>query len=157
MSSIPLPLVQVIHENLATVMTFAFSKAALEDTLASHFAGGWKPLRVALLEIPQTRADRAAIELATFLRFLDDEEKLADYLRATKWPSFGRVLKQTTPIEQLYLRDLSNKVIHARQLVWEISNRDRPLLVCVSGDPARWIRAEIDLIALAGFCGALNG
>jgi hypothetical protein len=153
MPQIPLPLVQVIHENLSTVMTFAFSRTALEEWTESNFLGEWKPLRRALFDIPESRAIRAMIELATFLRFLDDEEHLGNYLKGAQQPAFGRLEPDGQPEEDLYLRDLTNKVIHARELRWDFKSPGRPMLICLSD--SRWRRAEIDLKLLARFCGML--
>jgi len=156
MSRVPLKHVQIVHENLATVMTYAYSFGPLSELIDTHFPGEWKPLREALFDTPRSRADRAIIELAIFLRLLDDSENLADYLKASGWPSFGKLQKDGLPDEEIHLRDMTNKFVHAASFDWNLSDPDRPLLICNSGNVTRWRRAEIDLLALAGFCGALT-
>jgi hypothetical protein len=63
---------------------------------------------------------------------LDDDENIAEYLRQTGGHSFGRVVKKDQPDEPLYLRDLTNKIIHAHHLEWDFSIPDGPKLVCIS-------------------------
>jgi hypothetical protein len=66
-----------------------------------------------LFTVSEQRVEKACLELATFVRMLDDDENIADYLRQTGGHSFGRVMKKDQPDEPLYLRDLTNKIIHA--------------------------------------------
>lgn len=150
-----LPLTQLIHDNLSVVMTFAFSRKALETLRNTKFTGEWKYLDKVLFSISEQRAVKACIELAGFLRLLDDQEILSDYLKQTRGYSFGRVIKENQPDEELYLRDLTNKIMHAASLQWDFSNPDNPKLNCISNKPERWGSAEIEVIALAAFCGQL--
>ena len=148
-------LTRLIHENFSVVMNHAFSQPALGEMLEKNFHGEWKHLRRAVFEISEERANRALIELASLLRILDDREGLSDYLRKTKGHNFGLVYKEDGSTEELFLRDLTNKIVHAHQLVWDFSEKDNPKVICISPDPKRWQRAEIILIRFAGFCGQL--
>jgi hypothetical protein len=155
MSRFSQPVTHLIHENLSILVTFAFSRTPLQALRNEKLGGEWKYLDRALFTVSEQRAERACLELATFIRLLDDDENIADHLRQTGGNSFGRVIKQNQPDEQLYLRDLTNKIIHAHHLEWDFSMSEAPKLVCVSRQPDRWLKAEVDLVALAAFCGQL--
>jgi hypothetical protein len=154
MSRFSQPLTHLIHENLSVLATFAFSRAPLQ-ALRDKFHGEWKYLDRALFTVSEQRAEKACVELATFIRMLDDDENIADYLRQTGGNSFGRLIKKDQPDEPLYLRDLTNKVIHAHHLEWDFSAPEAPKLICVSRQPERWLKAEADVVAVAEFCGQL--
>src|SRR5690349_5383677 len=154
MTNLPLPFTTLIHENLAIVLTYAYSYKALQSDLLSTFQGEWKFLRKTIDELAPARATRAFVELASLLRLLDDREKISGYLRQTGGHDFGRVIKDGAPDERLYLRDLTNKVVHAADYRWSFEGT-APKLICISSDPDRWKAAEINLAALAAFCGQL--
>ncbi len=155
MSRFSQPLTHLIHENLSVLVTFAFSRTPLVSLRESKFRGEWKYLDRALFTVSEQRAERACLELATFIRLLDDDENIASYLRETGGHRFGRVMKKDEPDEPLYLRDLTNKIIHAHHLEWDFSMPDEPKLVCISRQPDRWLKAELEVVALAAFCGQL--
>lgn len=155
MSRFSQPLTHLIHENLSVLVTFAFSRTPLESLRDSKFKGEWKYLDRALFTVSEQRAERACLELATFIRLLDDDENVGGYLRQTGGGSFGRVIKTGQPDEPLFIRDLTNKIIHAQQLNWDLTVHDNPKLICISRQPDRWFRAEVELVALAAFCGQL--
>ncbi|HSN18569.1 MAG TPA: hypothetical protein VLV87_10220, partial [Gammaproteobacteria bacterium] len=67
----------------------------------------------------------------------------------------GRLLKKEGLKENLYLRDLTNKIIHAADLEWNFSDSDKPKLKCIAKDTERWTSAEIDVVSLAALCGRL--
>jgi hypothetical protein len=56
------------------------------------------------------------------------------------------------------LRELTNKIIHAKDLSWDLSNEHAPKLICTASDDQKdkfkWIRAEVDIVNLAFFCDA---
>lgn len=156
MTQYQLPLTRIIHANLAIVMTFAFSRQPLQQLVSGKFKGEWSYLSKAVFEIPEENAVRAMLELASLLRLLDEGEQLGDYLRQTQSAAdFGRVFKDGQPDEPLYLRDMTNKIVHAQRLEWDFMESSDPKLVCVSQDPTRWDKAEVRIIALAAFCGML--
>lgn len=146
---------KLIHENLSIVMTFCFSWKPLSDLIETKFIGEWKYLRKGLFEVSEVRAEKACLELAMFLRILDDDENLSGYLKQTSDFSFGRLILDGKPDEKLGLRDVCNKIIHASDIHWDLTNEEKPILVCNSREPKRWIRAEIDVVNLATFCGQL--
>ena len=155
MNRIPLPLTHLIHENLSIILTFAFSRPALA-ALRERFLGSWKYLDKLIFDISELRAVKVCIELATFIRALDDEQNVGQELKELDDSSFGRVLKADQPDERLYLRDLTNKIIHANSFEWDFTVPDAPTLVCISnGDPKRWYKAEVELVKLASFGGKL--
>lgn len=61
--------------------------------IESKFLGEWKYLNKALFDVSAERAEKACLELALFLRMLDDEEKISAYHDATKnVPNCGRLI-----------------------------------------------------------------
>jgi hypothetical protein len=95
------------------------------------------------------------LELATQLRLLDDHEDIASYLREENHRGFGKVVNQAGIEETLYLRDMTNKIMHSASIEWKLDDPDNPVVVCHSDDLNRWLRAEIELRRLAGFVGML--
>jgi len=151
----PLPYTRLIHENLSIILTFAYSLRPIENVLDRGFRGEWKFLRKTIYEIGGQNAMRAAIELAAFLRLLDDAEKISSYIVGTGMTDYGQVFKQDGTAEPLYLRDMTNKIVHATDWRWNINSPDQPKLVCISDDPDRWVKAEVDIERLAALCGLL--
>jgi len=135
-------------------MSYAFATPVLLN-LINRFQGEWKYLRKALFEMPVPEANLALLELTTQLRLLDDYEDISGYLREEGRQAFGKVVKQDGSEEPLYLRDMTNKVIHSASIEWQLADPENPLVVCHSNDTKRWLRAEIQLLRLAAFCGQL--
>ena len=155
MAKLSLPLTRLVHENLSILMTFCFSRPGLERLLETKFQGEWKYLRKGLFEVSEQRAEKACLELAMFLRILDDEEDLSGYLQQTGYPNFGRLHFDEKPEESLTLRDVCNKIIHAASLNWRFESDEQPVLVCHSRETDRWLRAEVDIVSVAAYCGNL--
>lgn len=155
MSNFPLPLTRLIHENLSVVMTYAFSRGSLEGLIERNFAGEWKYLRKAIFEISEERAIKGCIELAMYLRALDDEEKMSAWINANSGGSFGQTICSDGSTKALAFREVANKIIHAAQFSWDISIENRPFLICAPRDNQRWREANIDIVAVAGFCGQM--
>ena len=156
MSTFPLPLTQLVHENLSVVMTFAFSRGPLERLVEEKFAGEWKYLRKFVFDIAEARAIKGCIELAVYLRALDDEEKMSAWLRENSGRSFGQVTGADGSTKPLALREVANKIIHAADFSWDFSTENKPFLICTPrGDNQRWRQASIDIVAVAAFCGQL--
>jgi hypothetical protein len=151
-SSFSLPFTRLVHENLSIVMTFAFSRRPLEELVQDKFLGEWKYLRKMLFEISTERAEKAAIELAVFLRLLDDEEDISGFL-ATSGRGFGTLVDKSGKRKPLKFRDVANKIIHASGLEWDFSLENQPILVCHSRDKEKWSRAEISVVALSAMAG----
>jgi len=135
-------------------MCFAYSKRPLEK-VRTTFTGEWKYLNKALFIISEERAEKACLELALFLRMLDDDEKLSASYANTGAPNCGRLIMKDKPEEVLTFREFANKVIHASNLEWKLSEEAPPLLICHSRDEEKWIRADVDIIAIAAVCGQL--
>jgi hypothetical protein len=152
MNTLSLSLTQLIHDNISVLMTFAFSRKPLELLTETRFKGEWKFCSKAFFTLSEQRAAKSCIELASFLRLLDDQENISGYLKQKGGHGLGRVIKQGQSEEILYLRDLTNKIMHAANFEWDFSNPDNPTLICISNQPKRWGSAEIDLVALAAFC-----
>lgn len=108
-----------------------------------------------MLELPAQRAERASLELAVLLRYLDDERGLSDQYRGHSAIDFGRLHAKNGSVLALDLRDVVNKIIHAVSFEWDLSAPERPVLVALSRDAERWTRAEIDVAALCVVCGEL--
>jgi hypothetical protein len=138
-------------------MNFAYSRQPLENLVTTEFVGEWKYLRKALFEISEQHATRACIELALFMRLLDDKEDLSRLLGHMRRRGFGNLFHTSKPPSPLKMRDVANKVIHAIEYHWDFSRENNPLLICIAAqdDNHKWVRAEIDINELAAFCGEL--
>ncbi|MGH7979853.1 MAG: hypothetical protein ACREE6_10800 [Limisphaerales bacterium] len=69
-------------------------------------------------------------------------------------PNCGKLMMGDGSQKVLTFREMANKVIHSNRLEWEFS-KPNPVLICHSSDKERWIRAEIDIVAVAAVCGGL--
>lgn len=156
MGRFPLPLTKLIHENLGIVMCFAFSRGPLEAMVRTQFGGEWKYLHKAILELPETRAQKACIELALFLRILDDEIGISTIHSSSKSiPCCGKLTLKNGRVENLPFREAANKIIHSSRIEWEFGESSTPTLICTTRKPEKWTKAEIDLVGLASVCGQL--
>lgn len=154
MNQSSLPLTRFVHENLSIVMCFAYSQQPLAEMVEDKFAGEWKFLNNVLFGISAERAEKACLELALFLRMLDDEEDISGYHAATKnVPNCGRLIIKDESEKTLPFREVSNKMIHSSRLEWDFVGE--PLLICHPRDKERWLRAEVDIVALAVVCSRL--
>ncbi len=155
MATISLPLTRLIHENLSIIVDFCFSRAAVGEMMQS-FLGEWKYLRKTVYEVSETRAEKAILELALFLRMLDDREGLSEYLRQTKNNiRYGRLHMSGGAEKQLKMRDVANKIIHASHFEWAFGDPKAPRLICHAPKQEKWASAEIEIMAVASFCGQL--
>ena len=161
MNKYPIRLTQLVHENLSTVMTYAYSRIPLIVLMQDkfpQFPDGWKYLEKALFEISNEKANRAITELAMLLRIIDDEEQITHHhtLGWKPWPCGNLLLKNGDKI-QLTIREFANKIIHAKTFDWKLEEGKHPKVICYSRENNRkWDKAEVDLVALAGFCGGLT-
>jgi hypothetical protein len=103
----------------------------------------------------EQRAVKACIELAFFIRLLDDKEDISGYFKQTYERSFGHLIMNDKSDERLKLREVANKIIHASNFDWDFSTENSPVLVCHSKSTEKWVRAEVNVVALAEFCGQL--
>jgi len=128
---------------------------ASEDFLGDRLQGEFKFLDKTINRIGPEHAIRAFIELAAYLRLLDDSlnRQLSGVFARQK---FGRIAKKDGSEEPLFLRDLTNKIVHAKEWKWDTSAPNEPKLICLSNDPDRWLAAEVDINAFAVFCGGLG-
>ncbi|MGB7816016.1 MAG: hypothetical protein WBL28_06680 [Methylotenera sp.] len=157
MPNLTLPARQLIRENIAAMLTFAFSRRPLEELYKSTFVGEWDKLKDTLFDITQHRAERACLELALLLRYLDDDEELAKYVEERSNFTFGRLMLSDDSETELALRDVANKIIHAKGFEWmESQHTCYPMLVCHSREGEKWARAEVELVNLAAVCGNLT-
>jgi hypothetical protein len=158
MERYPMQLTRLVHENLSIVMAFAYSRKPLIDIIEKTFVGEWKYLERAIFELGEEKANRAITELAILLRILDDEERITDYDNkiGMNW-NCGRLTLENGEIKELSVRDFSNKIIHAKTFKWDFPVNELPKLICYARDDdgRKWNKAEVDLVAIAGFCGRL--
>lgn len=157
MTTLLLPVARLVRENLSVLMTFAFARGPLHDLITKNFIGDWKYLHETVFSMSQQRAEKACLEMALFLRYLDDEQGLSKYVEGKTNFQFGTLHLRDGGKEDLKLREVANKIIHATGFEWDISNPNRPLLVCHSRDKEQWVRAEVDIVNLAAVCGNLAG
>jgi hypothetical protein len=137
-------------------MCFAYSRKPLSEMIESKFRGELKYLNKALFDISAERAEKACLELALFLRMVDDEEKVSEYHAATKnVPNCGRLIMKDGSEKPLPFREVANKIIHSTRLVWEVLASPDPTLICHTRDKEQWLRAEVNIVAVAAVCGGL--
>lgn len=155
MYQFPLPLTQLILENLSVVMTFAYSRVPLERLRQDQFPGEWKALEKSLFEISEDRATKALIELGIFMRHLDDAEGISKTLPKAGW-DFGKLTCRDGRNERLSLRDVANKLLHSVSFVWDLSDEASPRLICNAQESQKqWEVAEINVVTVAAACGLL--
>lgn len=148
---------RVIQENLSIIMTFAYSRRPLAEMFEGRFRGRFPYLHNALFGISVERAEKACLELALFLRILDDDQSLSAYFASTNnVPSCGKLIKNDS-VEPLPFREVANKVIHSSQLEWKSEKGADPVLICHTQNERSWLRAEVDLVKLATLCNSLMG
>ena len=155
MSNFSLPLTTLVHENLSIVMDFCFSRNPIEQLVNTKFQGEWKYFRKALFSVSEQRVGKAVLELALFMRILDDRDNITEYLNQTNTWNFGRFVIEGKPDKTMKMRDVANKIIHSSTLEWNTANLEKPILVCISQEKEKWLRAEVDVVTLAAFCGGL--
>jgi hypothetical protein len=156
MNRFSVPLTRLVHENLSVVMCFAYSQKPLSKMVEDNFSGEWKYLNKVLFEISAERAEKACLELALFLRMLDDKARISDYHKLTKnILNCGRLVMRDNSGKPLPFREVANKIIHSSKLEWKFSKGLSPILICHTRDEESWLRADVDLVALAAVCGGL--
>jgi hypothetical protein len=151
---------RLVHEHFGTIMLFVYSWVELRKLVEGRFLGEWKYLHRALFEIPEDKANRALIELALYIRMIDDDEsrELSKYFgeRVT----LGEVIWLDGSREELYIREVANKIIHSARYEWVFPTGDAdPRVKCFpSEDEAeryKWASATIYLPNLGSCCGVL--
>ena len=147
---------RLIHENLWTILSFAFGQPVIAKLIDVRFKGEWKYLNKTIFERAEVRADRALLEMSTQIRVLDDQEGISDHLRQTQNDLvLGEVTQSDGTKTPLYLRDMTNKVMHAALFRWDLSAQEHPKIICLPKDGDRWKEATIDVIPLMSFIGQL--
>jgi hypothetical protein len=148
-----LPLTRVLHENMATVITFAFSQGPIRRLIDEKFKGYWEYLEDFAFGVPERNATRARLEIAVLLRLIEEPPPYRK-----KW-SFGVIYGTDGTTKSLSLKELTNKIIHADQLSWDLSDEKAPKLLCIAPDAQKekykWTKAEVDIVTLAAHCGTI--
>jgi hypothetical protein len=154
-----LPLTRLLHDNMATVMTFVFSQAPIRRLIKERFMGYPERLEDFSFEVPRRNATRACLEIAVLFRLIDDRWGIVNYLKQVNQATldcFGMVHRTDGTTKPLTLRQLTNKIIHAAELSWDLSDEQAPKLICTASDDQKdeykWISAEVDIVNLAFFC-----
>ena len=125
--------------------------------MQTRFEGEFSQFRDTAFQIATQHAERACLELALLLRYLDDEDQIGDKYMGYSQVDFGSFTKPDGAVEPLALRDVTNKIIHARAFSWDMSRDLHPRLICYPRDGQRWKQADIDITALAAVSGSLLG
>jgi len=86
---------------------------------------------------------------------LDDEEKISDYHAQTNVPDCGRLILKDNSVKGLTFREVANKVIHCSRLEWSFPEKAEPILICHTREEEKWLRAEVNIVAVAAVCGQL--
>ena len=155
MHAMELKITSLIHENFSIILTYAFSQVPLSQLREEKFLGEWKYWDKMCFEVSRIRANRAALELATHLRVLDEEEKIGEYLKTIKHEGLGDLEKKNGQVEKLDFRKVTNKIMHSKGFDWDFSDLKNPKLICMPTDEDQWIKAEISILALGRVCGML--
>src|SRR5437763_11648812 len=121
MCGFSLSLSRLVAEYLSIFVCFAYSRIPLENMVEEKFKGEWKYLNKALFEISAQQAEKACVELALFMRTLDDEEEISAYHKAVRRvPECGKIVFRNDLTEVLTFREVTNKIIHAAALEWDL-------------------------------------
>ena len=123
------------------LLTYAFSRAPLEDLVQERLQGEFKQFRDTAFQLAEQHAERACLELALLVRYLDDEQQVSEAYLGYSQVDFGFVTKPDGSIGALTLREVTNKIIHARGFSWDTAKRNYPRLVCHPRDGQRWSKA----------------
>jgi hypothetical protein len=158
----------IIHDNLGIVLTYAFSKPALEEYRSWLVGNRWHVADRVLFEWPRQRATRAIIELAVMFRALDDASEITKHDYVVRHPYvvyhdtgdvYGKLYGLDGATKPLPLHEVPNKVIHAKSIEWSFGNPREPLIIChaAEAEHARfdWTRAEVFVKAFAAVCATL--
>jgi len=172
MSAFKLPLGQLVRENLSIVLCYAYSARPLWAEILARMPGKER-FALEIFLLADRRAQKALMELALFLRTLDDDEGITARLRHTDTNlSCGTLYMESGMQEELPLREVANKIIHAKSLDWRITLRDDgdsikedalPTVVAIARKHSaqtpkkyRWAEAHIDLIVLGFMCSQIK-
>jgi len=155
--TLSLPIATVVRDNVAVLLTYAFSREPLRAWANDSLQGEFDQLRHTMFELPTHRAERACLELAVLLRYLDDNDQISDHYAGYSQISFGYLDHGSGDVSALTIRDVTNKIIHAIRFDWDFARPNRPFLICVPRDPERWTRASVDVAALCVVCGQIVG
>jgi hypothetical protein len=152
-----LPLTRLLHDNMAIVVSFVFSQASIKRLLKESLMDYWRHVENFSYVVPRRNAIRACLEIAVLIRLIDDKHKITDALEKLEIRNFGVVYRTDETTAVLSLRELTNKIIHAEDLSWDLFDEGAPKLICTSSDDQkrrfRWTRAEVDIGHLIIFCG----
>lgn len=138
-------------------MCFCLSREKTHYALEHTFKGEWKYLRKVVYDRAEQQATRAVIELALFLRILDDDNGFSK----REWkhmPDCGTLVMKNGITKDVTPREVANKIIHAKSYEWKEATKEisfGPLLACYGRDDEKWERAEIQIFALAAICAGL--
>jgi hypothetical protein len=150
-----LPLTSLVHENFSVIMRYAFSQPTLVRWVEKHFATA-EYLHKSVFGIAEERANIALLEFATQLRLLDDHEPLPDIYEDLR---FGKFVRYDGTEVKLGFREMTNKIVHSKEIEWNFTNEDDPIIICrpQSADEKRydWVKAEIRVADLANYCSSL--
>ena len=155
MDSGPLHWARLVHERLAVVAMFAYSHAALAE-LRKQLPGERKFLDKVIYDIPKETATQALVDFALYFRALDDQQGLSDVWKLHQHPpTVGLLVMKEGETKPLSPRKMSNTVIHAERIDWNLSSD--PKVTCVGRDKEKWSRSEIEiklLLAVGGHLGS---
>jgi hypothetical protein len=155
MEKLSVPVKDVIRENAALLLTYSLSLEPIQTLVTKSLQGSFERFRQTAIAMTRQRAERACIELAVLVRYLLDENQVG---LGTEQVDFGDVSYGDGKSERLILREVTNKIIHARAFDWDTSRfHNHPELICFPRDKQRWKEARIDVVALSIVCGSIEG
>jgi hypothetical protein len=155
----PLRLGSLLRERLSVIMMFVYSKKSIDQFTERHLTGVWKDLRHVMHKANERRAVKACLEMALYLRALDDETHLSKLYHELTAEIFCVASFSDASREKLPLREVANKIIHSMDLKFDFEATPDPILICLPKDDDRrgrkWVRAEINLAKLILLCASL--
>lgn len=145
----PFFLAQHIEDNFSFVLSYAFSDNGIRAAGQDRYQGQRDHFTRLALKTPERRADRALLEMAAQMRALDDLSDINGRFKDQERGAIGHVVNGDGAREDLYFRDMTNKIMHANGFSWELARPEDPVIVCLAG--GRWKEAHIHIIALLDY------
>lgn len=133
-------------------MSHALGLPVANDFFAENYEGEFKGIGK-LIDCGNQRASRALLELGAQLRILDDVDNLGSSLATHTCLRLGQVIQADQTETPLYLRAMTNKILHSREFSFGLDQGFDPTISCHSREPDRWRQANIRVYGLMDLAG----
>ncbi|WP_394730738.1 hypothetical protein [Altererythrobacter sp. GH1-8] len=148
----PVRLLPVIQENIWIIMSHALGLPVVNSFFTENYVGEFKGIGK-LMERGNQRASRALLELGAQFRILDDADGLGSRLANQRSLRLGHVIQANQSKTPLYLRDMTNKILHSSAFSFGLDQGSDPIITCHSREPYRWRQADIRVYGLMDLAG----